>query len=161
MTVLKRIQLFLCLALALPLECPAQSTDVPVIGAQVFIEPGRTAGEIDNYFRILHDSGMKVARIRLFESHMRRAEGEWDYSLYDEAFLSAAISSTAYAKEHPDESMAVNVIGCQNLAQACCKSGLWRYHPIPDLTIIRSQGCKTYIVWPSLAITQGRGWAAN
>ena len=89
MTVLKRIQLFLCLTLALPLECPAQSTGVPVIGAQVFIEPGRTAGEIDNYFRILHDSGMEVARIRLFESHMRRDEGEWDYSLYDEAFLCA------------------------------------------------------------------------
>lgn len=39
----------------------------------------------------------------------------------------AAISSTAYAKEHPDESMAVNVIGCQNLAQACCKSGTKLY----------------------------------
>ncbi len=39
----------------------------------------------------------------------------------------AAISLTAYAKEHPDESMAVNVNGCENLARACSKSGAKLY----------------------------------
>lgn len=39
----------------------------------------------------------------------------------------AAISSTSYANEHPDESMAINVIGCENLARACrgTRSGLY------------------------------------
>lgn len=39
----------------------------------------------------------------------------------------AAISSTAYAKEHPDESMAINVRGAVNVAAACreCGSALY------------------------------------
>lgn len=35
----------------------------------------------------------------------------------------AAISSTAYAKEHPQESMAVNVKACENMARACLGAG--------------------------------------
>lgn len=39
----------------------------------------------------------------------------------------AAISSTSYAKEHPDESMSVNVTGCENLARACRDAGTSLY----------------------------------
>lgn len=66
----------------------AQQCDVPQIGAQVFVEPGQTPEDIDGFFRLLHDNGMKVARIRMFGAHMYRG-GEWDFSLYDEAFRAA------------------------------------------------------------------------
>ena len=60
----------------------AQQCDVPQIGAQVFVEPGQTPEDIDGFFRLLHDNGMKVARIRMFGAHMYRG-GEWDFSLYE------------------------------------------------------------------------------
>ena len=50
----------------------AQQCDVPQIGAQVFVEPGQTPEDIDGFFRLLHDNGMKVARIRMFGAHMYR-----------------------------------------------------------------------------------------
>lgn len=66
----------------------AQQCDVPAIGAQVFVEPGQTPEDIDELFRLLHDNGMTVARIRMFGAHMYRG-GEWDFSLYDRAFRAA------------------------------------------------------------------------
>ncbi len=67
----------------------SQTNSLPMIGAQVFIEPGQTKQDIETWFRILDNSGMKVCRIRMFETHMHRADGSWDYSLYDEAFRAA------------------------------------------------------------------------
>lgn len=67
----------------------AQRTDYPLIGAQVFVEPGQSADDIDRFFAILADHGMKVARVRLFGSHMLRADGSWDFALYDAAFDAA------------------------------------------------------------------------
>ena len=55
----------------------AQQCDVPQIGAQVFVEPGQTPEDIDGFFRLLRDNGMKVARIRMFGAHMYRG-GEWE-----------------------------------------------------------------------------------
>lgn len=79
-------------ALLLLLLCagPAAAwrTEAPLIGAQVFIEPGQTPADIDRFFRTLRESGMTAARIRLFGAHMQRGEG-WDFSLYDEAFRAA------------------------------------------------------------------------
>jgi len=49
----------------------AQQCDVPQIGAQVFVEPGQTPEDIDGFFRLLHDNGMKVARIRMFGAGLR------------------------------------------------------------------------------------------
>lgn len=86
---MKRL-LLLALLLA---SCPAvwaQKTDYPLIGAQVFIEPGQTPEQIRGFFRTLRDHRMEVCRIRLFEGHMRRPDGTWDYSLYDTAFDAAA-----------------------------------------------------------------------
>jgi beta-galactosidase len=67
----------------------ASKQTVPLIGAQVFIEPGQTLDNIETWFRVLEEAGMKVCRIRMFESHMHRSNGTWDYSLYDHAFRMA------------------------------------------------------------------------
>ena len=67
----------------------APATEAPLLGAQVFIEPGQTAADIDNWFRILKESGMKACRIRMFELYMHKPDGSWDYSLFDQAFKAA------------------------------------------------------------------------
>src|SRR5664279_2710408 len=61
----------------------------PFIGAQVFIEPGQTPDEIDTWFRVLKENQFSVCRIRMFESYMKKADGSWDFSLFDNAFRSA------------------------------------------------------------------------
>ncbi|MDI3318371.1 beta-galactosidase trimerization domain-containing protein [Pinibacter soli] len=60
--------------------------DVPMIGAEVFIEPGQTPEEIDGWFKSMKNAGMSVTRIRMFESYMHKPDGSWDYSLFDLAF---------------------------------------------------------------------------
>ena len=66
-----------------------QKSNFPMIGAQVFIEPGQTPRQIEQMFDILEENHMTVCRIRLFENHMKRDNGTWDYSLYDIAFDAA------------------------------------------------------------------------
>ena len=61
----------------------------PYIGAQVFIEPGQSPEQIESWFRILHENGMTVCRIRMFEEYMKKPDGSWDFSLFDEAFRAA------------------------------------------------------------------------
>lgn len=56
------------------------------LGAQVFIEPGQTLKETEQWFKILKENGMNVCRIRMFESYMHKADGSWDFSLFDRAF---------------------------------------------------------------------------
>lgn len=89
---MKRI-LFLLLGLGASLiggaVADAENRTAPLIGAQVFVEPGQTPEEIDGYFRTLAENGMTVSRIRLFGSHILRPGGNWDFSLYDTAFDSA------------------------------------------------------------------------
>jgi beta-galactosidase len=63
--------------------------EVPVIGAEIFIEPGQTESEIDAWFRLLKECGMEVTRIRMFENYMVNADGHWDYTLFDMAFSAA------------------------------------------------------------------------
>jgi beta-galactosidase len=61
----------------------------PFVGAQVFIEPGQSPDEIDTWFRALKENHFTVCRIRMFESYMRKDDGSWDFSLFDNAFVSA------------------------------------------------------------------------
>ncbi len=82
---MKKIITFLLLALFVEFCLPGQIPGVPVIGAQIFIEPGQTPGEIESYFKTLSENGMEIARIRLFGTHVRKDDG-WDFSLYDKAF---------------------------------------------------------------------------
>lgn len=65
-----------------------QATPI-MFGAEVFIEPGQTPEEIDLWFRRLQEAGMMVTRIRLFEAYMRKADGTWDFTLFDEAYKAA------------------------------------------------------------------------
>ncbi len=58
----------------------------PIIGAQVFIEPGQTKQEVESWFKLLADHNMPVCRIRLFEDHINQGNGKWDFSRYDHAF---------------------------------------------------------------------------
>lgn len=67
----------------------AQRTDYPLIGAQIFIEPGQTPEQIDHFFSVMKQHGMEVGRIRMFGAHMQRPDGAWDFSLYDHAFDAA------------------------------------------------------------------------
>jgi len=62
---------------------------LPLIGAQVIIEPGQTPEQIESWFRIMNENGMKVCRIRMFEEYMHSKDGKWDYLLFDQAFRSA------------------------------------------------------------------------
>jgi len=61
----------------------------PYIGAQVFIEPGQSPMQIESWFRTLHENGMMVCRIRMFEEYMKKPDGSWDFSLFDQAFKAA------------------------------------------------------------------------
>ena len=85
----KRVILYLAIVLT-ALSVQAQNNSFPLIGAQVFVEPGQTPQEIENLFSVMEDCGIKVGRIRMFGSHMQKADGSWDFSLYDTAFESAA-----------------------------------------------------------------------
>lgn len=64
----------------------AQDNQVPLVGAQVFIEPGQPQEEIEHWFKTLSDLEMPVCRIRMFQDHMQQPDGSYDFSLYDHAF---------------------------------------------------------------------------
>lgn len=88
---MRKLFLFLIIAL-LSNDILAQKvsqTDVPFIGAQVFIEPGQTAEQIDRWFSVMEENGMTVCRIRMFQQYMEREDGTWDFTLFDNAFRSA------------------------------------------------------------------------
>ena len=58
----------------------------PIIGAQVFIEPGQNKEDVEKWFKLLEDHNMPVCRIRLFEEHINLGDGKWDFSRYDYVF---------------------------------------------------------------------------
>ncbi len=68
------------------LNAQTSMDDVPMIGAEVFIEPGQTPEEIDGWFRRMKENGMTITRIRMFESYMHLPDDTWDYTLFDRAF---------------------------------------------------------------------------
>lgn len=67
----------------------AQKTDYPLIGAQIFIEPGQTEKDIETFFSIMKENNMQVGRIRMFGAHIIKKDGTLDFSLYDKAFEQA------------------------------------------------------------------------
>ena len=60
-----------------------------MIGAQIFIELGQTPEQIDSWFEILKNHGMKICRIRMFETYMHKSDDSWDFALFDLAFQAA------------------------------------------------------------------------
>lgn len=84
------LSLMLTVQLTTETEIFGQRTDLPSLGAQVFIEPGQSPEMIDSWFECLEKNHMDYARIRMFGTHVQDAAGNWDFSLYDQAFESAA-----------------------------------------------------------------------
>jgi len=71
------------------LNCQSSKIDIPMIGAQVFIEPGQTPEEIETWFRVMNENGLTICRIRMFETYMHNGDGSWDFTLFDYAFKAA------------------------------------------------------------------------
>ncbi|MFN2457536.1 MAG: beta-galactosidase trimerization domain-containing protein [Chitinophagaceae bacterium] len=76
------------LTTVLPKSASAQTstTEVPMIGAEIFIERGQTPEQIDTWFKRMKEAGMTLTRIRMFERYMRTPDGKWDFSLFDQAY---------------------------------------------------------------------------
>lgn len=77
-------------AVVKPSVSTAKAVNYPQIGAQVWVEPGMTPEQISQYFKILADHKMPVARLFLVWNWMEVAEGKWDFALYDACFDAAA-----------------------------------------------------------------------
>ena len=83
--------LALLLQLILLAGCPAAAGAQarPQLGAEVWIEPGQRAADVDRWFKMLADARMPVARLFLMWNYIERAPGVWDFQLYDQAFRAA------------------------------------------------------------------------
>lgn len=81
---MKRFIFTALLAAAFCVTGMGQETDCPVIGAQVFIEPGQSLEYIEHCFDVMDEAGMEVARIRMMGTHLMGENARTD--LYDYAF---------------------------------------------------------------------------
>ncbi len=61
----------------------------PLLGAQIWIEPGQTPEQIGHWFKTLADKQMPVTRLFMMWNYLEPQSGEWDFSLYDQAFRAA------------------------------------------------------------------------
>lgn len=59
------------------------------IGAEVWIEPGQTPEQIDGWFSLAANNGMRSVRLFLMWNYIEKQPGEFDFSLYDTAFAAA------------------------------------------------------------------------
>ena len=77
-------------AFALLFVCAAFArAQAPLIGAQVWIEPGQTPAQIDTWFRLLAQEHMPVARVFIMWSYLQAGPGQWNFALYDQVFRAA------------------------------------------------------------------------
>ena len=80
----------LALSLLLALPAPARAQDArPLLGAQVWIEPGQKPEDVERWFRTLAEGHMPVARLFLMWNYIEREPNVWDFALYDRAFQAA------------------------------------------------------------------------
>src|SRR5512141_2713535 len=85
-----KLRLLCFFAFLLPSVLPAQQpADPPLLGAEIWIEPGQTPQQVDGWFRELAEEHMPVARIFMMWADLETAPGQWDYTLYDRAFRAA------------------------------------------------------------------------
>ncbi|MDT5268739.1 MAG: beta-galactosidase [Acidobacteriota bacterium] len=77
--------------LLIPLFIPAaRAQDArPLLGAQIWIEPGQRPEDVERWFKMLADGHMPVARLFLMWNYIEREPGVWDFALYDRAFRAA------------------------------------------------------------------------
>lgn len=80
----------LSFAILLPaFSAEISNNSIPLLGAQVVIESGQSAEEIESLFVTLKNNNMNACRIRMFESYMHDGNGNWDFKVFDYAFESA------------------------------------------------------------------------
>jgi len=84
-----KLLLFLVFAALLRFDCPGQTPTKPLLGAQIWIEPGQTPAQIDGWFQELAKQQMPVARVFIMWPYIEPARDQWDFTLYDETFRSA------------------------------------------------------------------------
>jgi len=76
---------------------------IPFIGAQIFIEPGQTEQQVEQWFALLKETKLNTCRIRMFGRYMKTNDGKWDFSIFDRAFrLAAKYHINVYATLFPD-----------------------------------------------------------
>jgi beta-galactosidase len=63
--------------------------NMPEIGAQIWIEPGQSEAQIDNWFKTLADHQMPVCRLFMQWNFIETAPNKYDFTLYDFAFEAA------------------------------------------------------------------------
>ncbi len=61
----------------------------PLIGSQIWVEPGHTEAQISGWFKTLADNKMPVCRLFIMWNFMEKEQGVWDYKIYDWAFKAA------------------------------------------------------------------------
>ncbi len=65
------------------------ASNLPQIGAEIWIESGQTPQQIDNWFKIMADMDMPVVRLFMQWNFMQSDTNSWDFTLFDQAFRSA------------------------------------------------------------------------
>lgn len=87
----RRMKWVLLLVTITGINASAQSFELkePLIGAQVVIENGQSAEEIESLFALLKAHSMTICRIRMFESYMHDGNGNWNFYTFDTAFKAA------------------------------------------------------------------------
>lgn len=89
---MSRFRLFaLAVALLAPPLLTAAGPRKPLIGSQIWFEPGESDSEeaLDHIFKTLADHQMPVARVGMIWNYMERSPGQWDFTMYDRVFRSA------------------------------------------------------------------------
>lgn len=88
---MRRLLLSLFVFLSILGQVDAQnSAGIPMIGAQIIVEPWQSAQDVDLWFKTMRDNGMSVCRIRMFEEYLKSADGTWCFDCFDTAFDAAA-----------------------------------------------------------------------
>lgn len=154
---------------------PAYAADRPLLGAQIWIEPGQTPAQIDTWFRSLADSHMPVARLFLMWSYLEPAPDQWNFTLYDAAFRSAEkyhihIVATLTPSGLPpfrggDGSQGVGVLPAeedQQLAAAYIAKVVEHYRSSPSLDtwLLMNEPGQGPVANPA-AVTSFRKWLAK
>jgi len=62
---------------------------LPTLGAEVYLEPGQTAAQIDNWVKTMSDNKMPIARVFMMWNYLEPKPDVWDFTLYDELFKAA------------------------------------------------------------------------
>jgi len=117
------LTVLLALIVTIPGLFVVDAAERPLLGAQVWIEPGQTPEQIDGWFRELANSHMPVARLFLMWTYLEPHLDQWDFSEYDEAFKAAekyhvriVATLTPSGRPHFAEAMALRVrVSCPSM----------------------------------------------